>query len=111
TSVFFFSSRRRHTRFSRDWSSDVCSSDLKRLWDTMHDELAALSDNSLHVVAVDSNHEVPSLQPSVVVRAVQAVLRAARDGIRLQIGRASCRERAAMPPLAGSWTPRPRHHA
>src|SRR5690606_5817455 len=26
---FFFSSKRRHTRFSRDWSSDVCSSDLK----------------------------------------------------------------------------------
>src|SRR5690606_39536514 len=25
---FFFSSRGRHTRFSRDWSSDVCSSDL-----------------------------------------------------------------------------------
>src|SRR5690606_41074895 len=35
---FFFSSRRRHTRFSRDWSSDVCSSDLlatvdMALWD------------------------------------------------------------------------------
>src|SRR5256884_5907049 len=28
--IFFFSSRRRHTRCSRDWSSDVCSSDLKR---------------------------------------------------------------------------------
>src|SRR2546429_653960 len=28
---FFFSSRRRHTRCSRDWSSDVCSSDLERL--------------------------------------------------------------------------------
>src|SRR5207302_3082678 len=28
---FFFSSRRRHTRFSRDWSSDVCSSDLGAL--------------------------------------------------------------------------------
>src|SRR2546429_4658824 len=27
---FFFSSRRRHTRCSRDWSSDVCSSDLQR---------------------------------------------------------------------------------
>src|SRR3989440_2795996 len=26
--VFFFSSRRRHTRSDRDWSSDVCSSDL-----------------------------------------------------------------------------------
>src|SRR5207253_5464926 len=28
TRVFFFSSRRRHTRWPRDWSSDVCSSDL-----------------------------------------------------------------------------------
>src|SRR6266536_3023011 len=28
--LFFFSSRRRHTRSTRDWSSDVCSSDL---WD------------------------------------------------------------------------------
>src|SRR5256885_3533350 len=28
---FFFSSRRRHTRLQGDWSSDVCSSDLKRL--------------------------------------------------------------------------------
>src|SRR5690625_5903232 len=27
---FFFSSRRRHTRWPRDWSSDVCSSDLNR---------------------------------------------------------------------------------
>src|SRR3712207_7297374 len=27
-SCFFFSSRRRHTRYWRDWSSDVCSSDL-----------------------------------------------------------------------------------
>src|SRR2546429_4639337 len=32
--VFFFSSRRRHTRCSRDWSSDVCSSDL---WILVHD--------------------------------------------------------------------------
>src|SRR5690606_34587066 len=31
--LFFFSSRRRHTRFSRDWSSDVCSSDLVGLVD------------------------------------------------------------------------------
>src|SRR5690606_39697044 len=30
--IFFFSSRRRHTRFSRDWSSDVCSSDLFKVW-------------------------------------------------------------------------------
>src|SRR5439155_14842968 len=31
TFCFFFSSRRRHTRWPRDWSSDVCSSDLTRL--------------------------------------------------------------------------------
>src|SRR5215813_3981551 len=29
--IFFFSSRRRHTRCGRDWSSDVCSSDLEKL--------------------------------------------------------------------------------
>src|SRR5271166_7191159 len=29
--IFFFSSRRRHTRWPRDWSSDVCSSDLVTL--------------------------------------------------------------------------------
>src|SRR5206468_6923469 len=33
--IFFFSSRRRHTRSDRDWSSDVCSSDLKI--DVVHD--------------------------------------------------------------------------
>src|SRR3989475_13253243 len=42
---FFFSSRRRHTRFDCDWSSDVCSSDL--LCDmedgkTMQDKLRAM---------------------------------------------------------------------
>src|SRR6266511_1071224 len=35
TLFFFFSSRRRHTRFSRDWSSDVCSSDLDDAVDTV----------------------------------------------------------------------------
>src|SRR5690606_40117132 len=34
--IFFFSSRRRHTRFSRDWSSDVCSSDLGSLFITCY---------------------------------------------------------------------------
>src|SRR2546430_13498159 len=34
--VFFFSSRRRHTRFDCDWSSDVCSSDLE-IYDLLKD--------------------------------------------------------------------------
>src|SRR2546427_8141072 len=33
--IFFFSSRRRHTRFDCDWSSDVCSSDLTDNWGEM----------------------------------------------------------------------------
>src|SRR3712207_8139258 len=34
--LFFFSSRRRHTRYWRDWSSDVCSSDLTALQQLRH---------------------------------------------------------------------------
>jgi hypothetical protein len=59
---------------------------LRRLWNTMQDELAELSDNSVHVVALGSNHDVSSSgsgQPSVVIRAVQAVVDAARDHTRL----------------------------
>src|SRR5690606_40856019 len=40
---FFFSSRRRHTRFSRDWSSDVCSSDLLNSWDVLVQYLNTLA--------------------------------------------------------------------
>src|SRR5690606_33566474 len=38
----FFSSRRRHTRFSRDWSSDVCSSDLHATECLQHDIVSGL---------------------------------------------------------------------
>src|SRR5699024_11516023 len=34
--MFFFSSRRRHTRSKRDWSSDVCSSDLRIVQDIIN---------------------------------------------------------------------------
>src|SRR6266496_4483778 len=42
---FFFSSRRRHTRSLRDWSSDVCSSDLRRV---MPAQLEAGVDHRVH---------------------------------------------------------------
>src|SRR3712207_8688246 len=41
---FFFSSRRRHTRYWRDWSSDVCSSDLKLLAKDPGDRYASAAD-------------------------------------------------------------------
>src|SRR5256886_10969371 len=46
-SIFFFSSRRRHTRFDCDWSSDVCSSDLKLTYEIMRPEDIGRPSNKL----------------------------------------------------------------
>src|SRR5699024_11629549 len=43
----FFASRRRHTRSKRDWSSDVCSSDLSK--DFIHSDLSDYAGDQLHV--------------------------------------------------------------
>src|SRR5207253_5598473 len=58
---FFFSSRRRHTRWPRDWSSDVCSSDLyeveehplllQDIWEFQHSDPVAESRYSLQLPA------------------------------------------------------------
>src|SRR2546429_5964982 len=49
--LFFFSSRRRHTRCSRDWSSDVCSSDL--VWHLRREGIAeTMTTRSVAVFAV-----------------------------------------------------------
>src|SRR5215203_6835816 len=45
---FFFSSRRRHTRYWRDWSSDVCSSDL-RTSPPSHSPVTTMSGRSAYV--------------------------------------------------------------
>src|SRR3989449_6377306 len=85
---FFFSSRRRHTRCSRDWSSDVCSSDLLIVAGGEQDLLRRAAANLSPVTVV---------QPEGVnVRDLllhDTVLIARRDLARLEIGRASCRER------------------
>ena len=47
-------------------------------WTTMQDELAALSSDRVHVVALRSEHFVQHGQPLVVIRAVKAVVDAAR---------------------------------
>src|SRR6267143_4073040 len=48
---FFFSSRRRHTRWNCDWSSDVCSSDLRNTFATEKaGSLISESPNSVHPV-------------------------------------------------------------
>src|SRR5690606_39503006 len=58
----FFSSRRRHTIFSRDWSSDVCSSDLFRLSGAFEAPSSATSnDAALHAALADgADHLAPA---------------------------------------------------
>jgi pimeloyl-ACP methyl ester carboxylesterase len=75
-------------RHNEDWGrllSPGFAKAFDRLWATMQDELAALSTDHLHVVALRSDHFVQRFdgQPDVVIRAVQAVVRAARDHTRL----------------------------
>src|SRR5258707_5247733 len=72
---FFFSSRRRHTRYWRDWSSDVCSSDLVVARDRAPPHLAvALAcpaldarEQALDAGAVPPNLVLDSVNVSVVL--------------------------------------------
>src|SRR5690606_40021328 len=88
-SFFFFSSRRRHTRFSRDWSSDVCSSDLRWVRETPK------------VRSVPHSLRIPNVTPAKAGAYGPLQERLRRLGARTdppplsppQIGRASGRER------------------
>src|SRR5690606_39303552 len=95
--LFFFSSRRRHTRFSRDWSSDVCSSDLAfwrgSYWvgTTAGSVLSIDADNPANT----QYHQFPDIDQIVNFMIVQedALL---LDIYEQEIGRASCRERVMI---------------
>src|SRR5262249_56369429 len=69
--VFFFSSRRRHTRLVSDWSSDVCSSDLSRQWEEMGVEIAYSLDeilprcDVLNLLRIQFERQSTRLFPSV----------------------------------------------
>src|SRR6266542_3648677 len=80
---FFFSSRRRHTRCYRDWSSDVCSSDLIRkpelrnepiditglealTFPEMAERLSAVLGRSIRYIAV----EEPSIRRAMAARTI-----------------------------------------
>src|SRR2546429_2445904 len=86
---FFFSSRRRHTRCSRDWSSDVCSSDLMKIF--LHTIVLFLSFGLAFVWEQTSlaDYTIQGLAGLVLLYLLFAFIRKKRN----QIGRASCRER------------------
>src|SRR5258707_5421181 len=93
--VFVFSSRRRHTRYWRDWSSDVCSSDL---WgepgtDGQHAFFQMLHQGTdivpLEIIAVQRpSHGLQGHHEQLLANAL-----AQAQALMQEIGRASCRER------------------
>src|SRR5437868_12615683 len=85
--VFFFSSRRRHTRSKRDWSSDVCSSDLT-------DERQRMNNRPLLQPAQAGNKS--AVRALVGVTLVHHTTCNWRSVDSQKIGRASCRERVLM---------------
>src|SRR3712207_6996686 len=69
---FFFSSRRRHTRYWRDWSSDVCSSDLltERVREMFKGEIP--DDWKLTVSAVNFDRkDIDSITPEWIKRRME----------------------------------------
>src|SRR5690606_40425148 len=98
---FFFSSRRRHTRFSRDWSSDVCSSDLGNLPGVFcRYNIISQHETRIGVQVVNELivQGAPSAQNEIGGFPAPAITRRAVLG--REIGRASCRERVEIAVVA-----------
>src|SRR5690606_39942028 len=95
---FFFSSRRRHTRFSRDWSSDLCSSDLLQGRMRAQKKTSAVfgraGERATHLVgscvAMHLLQRYWQPMPCTLLWQLPSLLRPA------EIGRASCRERGEI---------------
>src|SRR5699024_11807945 len=105
--LFFLSSRRRHTRSKRDWSSDVCSSDLV---DDAGLDLTSAEDLEIPAggrALIDTGISL-ALPPGTVGLVCPRSGLAAEHGITVlnEIGRASCRERGERAGVAGASKPR-----
>src|SRR5256886_10945452 len=89
---FFFSSRRRHTIFDCDWSSDVCSSDL---WlELIHPADRAAAQAAMTAAMRERkqlHNQYRIVRPDGSIGHVESVAAVVSDSS--EIGRASCRER------------------
>src|ERR1041385_6689658 len=92
--LFFFSSRRRHTRCSRDWSSDVCSSDLHHDFVALFPFLHQLRNQRRRILQVGrhADHRLAlRLQQRVIRRADMSEITRIDDDLDVAV---LCRERA-----------------
>src|SRR5437764_8134353 len=106
--VFFFSSRRRHTRYIGDWSSDVCSSDLgssmriliveARFYAHLYDLLLAGARAAIE--AAGHSHETVTVPGALEVPGAIALAAESGRYEAFEIGRASCRERVCISGVA-----------
>src|SRR5690606_41188667 len=103
---FFFSSRRRHTRCSRDWSSDVCSSDLGA---GIESELTRFFIATISVTQLIYMSEVGGLILGTKLPLklwdlfIIFILRTLISIPIVEIGRASCRAGVRIADVGVSW--------
>src|SRR5690606_39415133 len=102
----FFSSRRRHTRFSRDWSSDVCSSDLgiPNLFNPNEKDILEGKIELAKEIALSTKPEgaLACVKGMIERRDRTRVIQDLEAKILIKIGRASCRERVDNGDRVGS---------
>src|SRR5256885_14463303 len=94
--TFFFSSRRRHTRFQGDWSSDVCSSDLRSgSWRRLAERVVHISRRATASIAARraASTARARIRPASLASRPAAAGHRRRCRSGRKIGRASCRER------------------
>src|SRR5439155_2375569 len=100
---FFFSSRRRHTRWPRDWSSDVCSSDLTEyaMVDRDDDLRIGIKTSAITLGRADVAVVMCCYAAYLAIWAAALYERIPSWAIGLKIGRASCRERGESSGVGG----------
>src|SRR5690606_40470442 len=101
TGRLFLSCKSRHTIFSRDWSSDVCSSDLEQPLQMVARTRRSLTRGKLRP---DARLDLHGMTLAVAKAELTGfILRAQAAGLRLvQIGRASCRATVFIAAMFGT---------
>src|SRR5947209_14291141 len=91
---FFFSSRRRHTRYWRDWSSDVCSSDLPLMIETVLDDPVGVPERRVDVAAAVHDMRERDVGAHVRMRQRRSALQRFHRSEERRVGK-ECRSRWA----------------